>query len=368
MGAERVVAALLTAVIVVGCIGGEDDQGVMPAGSVDGPSPGTAGTGSVDQTEVGMAGAMSLPMPMAGMEAMAGAGPIPMAGMDAMGMAGMGSGESGQGGEAGTGAAAQVPPGAIEPIIPQMSGACPEFRTGTATIMGLSTSIVAGTPGATKGPLLFAWHGTGGTGSGALRQVPPSVQSDIMAKGGIIIAPSSNGMARGGTDVTLILNVWYDGGDLAFADQVVACAVQNHNIDPRQIYATGCSAGGLMAGVMSLLRSSYVAAAAPNSGGTVVPGYMLQDAMRVPAVMTLHGGTGDNVIVNFADTSRNLINTLRPAGAFLVDCNHMAGHCRASVELHERAWDFMKAHPFGIGTSPYEGGLPANFPSYCQIQ
>ena len=263
---------------------------------------------------------------------------------------------------------APAPGNGGDPVIPAPSGPCPEFRTGTQTIMGLSTEIVAGEPVATKGPLLFTWHGTGGSGRQALFQLPQSVQRDITARGGIVIAPSDNGQTRVGQDVTFVLGVWYDGADLAYADQIVACAVQNHNIDPRQIYVTGCSAGGLMAGVMSLERSSYVAAAAPNSGGITSPTFRIEDPAHLPAVMTMHGGSTDNVIVNFGDTSRQLISTLGPLGAFLVDCNHESGHCGAPASLHERAWEFMKAHPFGTQPSPYADGLPADFPEFCAIQ
>jgi hypothetical protein len=27
----------------------------------------------------------------------------------------------------------------------------------------------------------------------------------------------------------------------------------------------------------------------------------------------------------------------------------------------------MKGHPFGPGSEPYAGGLPASFPSYCKL-
>jgi predicted esterase len=256
----------------------------------------------------------------------------------------------------------------LDPIIPEPSGACPEFRTGTQTILGLTTEIVAGEPTDTPGPLLFTWHGTGGSGRQALLQLPQSVQRDIAARGGIVIAPSDNGQVRDGADVTFVLGVWYDGADLAFADQIVACAVQNHNIDPRQIYVTGCSAGGLMAGVMALERSSYVAAAAPNSGGITAPTFPIEDRTRVPAVMTMHGGAGDNVIVNFGDTSRQLASVLGPLGSFIVDCNHNSGHCGAPASLHEKAWDFLLAHPFGTQPSPFASGLPGDFPEFCAVQ
>jgi predicted esterase len=256
-----------------------------------------------------------------------------------------------------------------EPIIPVPSGPCPEFRTGSQTILGLDTEIVAGTPGAVPGPLLFTWHGTGGSGRQALAQLPRSVQSEVIAQGGLIVAPSDNGQVRAGQDVTFVLGVWYDGADLSYADQIVACAVQNHNIDPRQIYVTGCSAGGLMAGVMSLERSSYVAAAAPSSGGLATgAAFRLQDPEHVPAVMTMHGGTSDNVIVNFGETSRALADVLVPAGGFVIDCNHGSGHCGAPASLHELAWKFMQAHPFGTTPSPFESGLPAEFPALCTVR
>jgi predicted esterase len=284
----------------------------------------------------------------------------------ALGIVGCGSDSNagGTGGQAGTGGG----PNNRQAIIPQPNGACPEFTSGGQEIMGLATEIVAGIPGGTKGPLLFTWHGTGGTGPRGLLQLPQSVRDDITAQGGIIIAPTDNGQVREGRDVTVVLGVWYDGADLAYADHIVACAVQNHNIDPQRIYVTGCSAGGLMAGVMSLERSQYIAAAAPNSGG-VVGELSLQDPERVPALMTMHGGTADTVIINFGDASHALQNILKPAGAsMVVECNHGLGHCRAPAELHEKAWEFMKAHPFGTKPSPYEAGLPADFPSYCTIQ
>jgi predicted esterase len=259
-------------------------------------------------------------------------------------------------------------PGPRDPVLPQVQGPCPEFVTGTQTILGLSTEIMAGAPGAVQGPLLFTWHGTGGNGKQALLQLPQSVQQEIVSQGGIIIAPSDNGQVRDGQDVTFVLGVWYDGADLNFADQIVACAVQNHNIDARRIYVTGCSAGGLMAGVMSLERSQYVAAVAPNSGGIAAPVFQLADPSRAPAVMSMYGGSSDTVIVNFSDTTRNLTNQLEPTGAFVIECNHGMGHCGAPASLHEEAWKFMKAHPFGTKPSPYATGLPADFPSFCEIE
>ena len=120
-----------------------------------------------------------------------------------------------------------------------------------------------------------------------------------------------------------------------------------------------------MAGAMAVKRSRYIAAAFPNSGGLTFGG-TFQDPTRVPAVLTMHGGSGDTVIINFQTTSQNLLNLITPE-AFGVDCNHNSGHCGAPAALTQAAWEFAKAHPFGTDPSPYVGGLPGTFPTYCTI-
>jgi predicted esterase len=363
------IATLLLSLLLNACAGEEDDPNFE--GSDSAVIPGLTGT------DASMAGALhdSSFVPPPGAVGDASSSPPLTPG-------GMGGGpEAGIGTDAGSVAAdaamvvvpseggVQVAPGALAPIIPEPMGECPQLRSGMQMVNGLSVNLVAGTPGAAKGPMVITWHGTGGSGAQALGQLPQSVQRDITNQGGIIVAPSDQQAAREGQDVTFVLGVWYDIGDLKTADQIVACAVKNHNIDPRRIYTTGCSAGGLMSGVMALTRSNYIAAAAPNSGGIATAGaWKLQDPKRVPAVMTMHGGSGDTVITNFQETSNYLISALKPAGAFLVDCNHMMGHCRAPAALHELAWEFMKAHPYGVGTSPYKAGLPSTFPAYCTVK
>jgi predicted esterase len=272
---------------------------------------------------------------------------------------GDGDGDSGSGGTGGSFVG--------EPVIPEPMGECPDFTTGRQTVLGMETDFLVGEVGAVKGPLLINWHGTGGNGNQALAQLPQSVKDDIVARGGVIIAPNDNEEVREGQDVTFILNVWYDIQDLEYADHLVACAVQNHNIDPRQIYVTGCSAGGLMTGVMALTRSGYVAAAAPNSGGVPTPSWMLGDPDHVPPIFAMHGGEEDTVYVNFGMTSRSLGDQINEGGGLFVECNHMIGHCLAPPELYESAWEFMKAHPFGVTPEPLEMGLPDDYPDYCSI-
>lgn len=257
------------------------------------------------------------------------------------------------------------------PKLPTASMACPDFKSGMMTIMGLSVEVYAGPKGTSgKAPLLFYWHGTGGNGMEAMRSLPASVHKEIMDQGGLIIAPTTTTMK--GTDVTFFLSVWYTDGDFAFADLVADCAVKNYGVDARRIYSTGCSAGGLMTGAMAFQRSNYLAAAAPNSGGFAYPGLdVLQDPKRVTPTMTMHGKLGSDTfgggVIDFSETSKSFADSALPKGGFVVNCDHGGGHCRTPPELQVAAWQFMKDHPFGVTPEPYANGLPSSFPSYCKI-
>lgn len=270
-----------------------------------------------------------------------------------------GSKAEGAAGAAGADSAAMTPPG--EPKIPPIMGDCPMFASGTATIGGLrGITVQVGAMKAEKGPLLFYWHGTGQTAGMVNQSVPNDVRDEILDAGGIIISPSGS-LGTGG-DCSGTGTFYKD--DFNVADLIVACGVRDHNIDPKRIYTTGCSAGGLHAGCMANMRASYLAAAAPNSGGII--GMQPKDDPHVPALITMHGGPGDVVIVTFSETSKTLYTAFAAMGGTVVNCNHGGGHCGAPAALERAAWKFMKDNPFGAA-NPYTSGLPSEFPQYCEI-
>lgn len=247
-----------------------------------------------------------------------------------------------------------------DPVIPTPSMVCPSFASGTVTVMGLTVRIEAGTPGTTKGPLLFYWHGTGMSSGEYTSFLPAAIRNEITSGGGMIISPETS--TETGTDTTGT-GVWKTG-DFGFADLIAGCAVRDFNIDPRRIYTTGCDAGALHSGAMAFERASYIAAASTNSGGL---GDVYQPRLRGPRpapVLTMHGGSSDQVILSFSDTSALLDSAVKSEGSVAVDCDHGGGHCAAPPELQVAAWQFMKDHPFGVAPEPYSV-LPATFPSYC---
>jgi hypothetical protein len=254
--------------------------------------------------------------------------------------------------------------GPLEPIIPEINGDCPEFTPGQGivTVNGISATVFVGEKKEGTGSLVFYWYGTAHAGDVSF--MPQSVKDEITTEGGIVFAPNAALNTGGDCSGTGTFGI----DDFNISDQVVACAVKNYGINPKRIYATGCSAGGLQTGCMGIMRSNYIAAVAPNSGGVTIGYGKLQNPNHAPDSFTMNGGTGDNVIVNFGQTSEGYDNYILKYGGFAVNCNHMIGHCGAPADLYESAWQFMKDHPFGTPKpDPYANGLPSSFPAYCEI-
>jgi hypothetical protein len=277
---------------------------------------------------------------------------------------GKGGAAVGSGGSAGTSGDAghRIPEYSLEPVIPPVTGDCPKFLDGTISFMGLDgIRIAAGTPPSeVRAPMLFYWHGTGSTSDEYMNMAAP-VAAGIIQAGGVIVSfrGTTGGDLYSGTSI-------FGVGDLTLTDQLVACAVRDAHIDPRRIYTTGCSAGGLFSTAMAALRSSYIAAASPNSGGfTVEPPF--QNA-HTPALMTVHEPMGINAgILDFASTSAAADKAFKVRGGFVIDCNTGAGTC-GGAGLAGDVWNFFVAHPFGVDPEPWSAALPASFSSLCKIQ
>jgi predicted esterase len=248
------------------------------------------------------------------------------------------------------------------PVIPAAMGSCPTLATGMITVSGQMVQIWAGTKSEKAAPILFYWHGTGSSASEATAFMSSQI-SEITGEGGVVASFSTTTKAGQDTGDA----VWYTG-DFAMADQILACAVQQLNIDTRQIYTAGCSAGGLQAGAMVFARSNYLAAAMPNSGGEIAAGIYPLQGTHVPSLITTHGKMGtDQVVIDFATASMTEDKDVLAKGGFAVDCDHGGGHCGAPAADVAAQWQFCKAHPFGVSPEPYASGLPSSFPSYCTI-
>ncbi len=342
--------------------------GIGGAGGIGGNGrPGTGGFGNVG----GAAGTM-----VAGMGGLGGAGGMIVAGgaggatggvggvggIGGVGGGGVGGVGGATGGAGGVGGMADV--GDRMPTIPTVSGECPTFADDTISFGGLGGIIVqAGAKPATpSAPMVFYWHGTVSR-AGEYAGMAASVLAGVKAEGGVLVAfdGTTGGDGLSGTSI-------FGRGDLDLVDQLVACAVRDHNVDPRRIYATGCSAGGLFSTAMAALRSEYVAAAAPNSGGFTFPGVAPFSSDYTPALMTIHGAAGaDVVFIDFSQSSATADAAFKGAGGFVVNCDTGGGHC-SGAPLSDSVWEFFKAHPYGVVPAPSPWtSLPAGFHSSCAI-
>lgn len=359
---------LIGLILTHGCAGGypaadgvtleEMGAAVPGVGATTGvPGLGASGAGGMNTTSApGTAGAGAGTMPPSGGDGVGAMGGAGIGGVDDP-LAGPGT-DPGAAGASGTGGVVT----AKDPTLPAIEGECPLFQTGTISFGGLGgIALNVGPKQDGTGSLVFYWHGTGSF-SGEYAGMLGGVVQKILGEGGIIV--SFQGSTRTGGDCSGTSTFSKD--DFKIADQIAACAVRDHGIDPHRIYTTGCSAGGLQAACMATLRSGYIAAAVPNSGGLVFP-QTFGDASHVPALMTMHGGSADRVIVAFSQTSATADRQFKQAGGFVLNCNHGGGHCAAPAELQAAGWEFMKTHPFGVDPEPYASGLPASFPSYCAI-
>ena len=146
-----------------------------------------------------------------------------------------------------------APSGAAgQPTIPAVKGDCPKFANGTVTFMGLGgINIVAGAkPASPTAPFVFYWHGTGSF-AGEYASMAAAVSSGVTGEGGVLVSfqGTTGGDGLSGTSI-------FGKGDLDIGDQLIACAVRDHNIDPKRVFATGCSAGGLFSTNQAVLRSN----------------------------------------------------------------------------------------------------------------
>jgi poly(3-hydroxybutyrate) depolymerase len=227
--------------------------------------------------------------------------------------------------------------------------------------MGLGgITVAAGSKASSPtAPMVFYWHGTGST-SGEYAGMAAGVAAGVSGEGGVLISfqGTTGGDLLSGTST-------FGKGDFDLSDQLLACAIANHNVDAKRVFSTGCSAGGLFAGAMGAARSNYIAAVAPNSGGLTVP-VGFQNAWT-PAIMTVHGRAGvDVVIVDFSMTSMTADSAYKQRGGFVINCDHGGGHCGGGG-LSGDMWEFFKAHPYGTTPSPWASALPSGFSSQCKI-
>jgi hypothetical protein len=253
--------------------------------------------------------------------------------------------------------------------LPAPTEPCPTFADGDMTFIGRRVRIWVAPDAASRGPgpVIFYWHGTSSNpGFEAPIGLGPALQATVDA-GGVVAGFYSEpgGACTDCTGYGTGNSVWFLG-DFRTADEVLACAIEQLDVDVRRIHTAGMSAGGLQASAMVFARSSYLASAVSYSGGQLFVTVAMDPENKVPVMFT-HGGTNDTVIINFQNQSELMGDTLKDRGHFVVMCNHGRGHTIPAEISGGPTAQFFAAHPYGVSPLPYADALPADFPDICTL-
>jgi hypothetical protein len=210
------------------------------------------------------------------------------------------------------------------------------------------------------------WYSIGGGATGELlaQEAPTVLGADIVQQiqdmGGIVAAPNES------SHVGDIQGLWWFSGDVAFADQLVACAIQQRHIDTQHIHSVGSYlGGGGMTTYLWYVRSGYLASVVTYWGGLYPHPADLQDPSHVPPALVEHGDPMKSGEIGGPSGTWEM--DLQQRNAFFIDCNDgSATPSSGAYSIAPQAWQFLKDHPFGVSPEPYTK-LSAPWPTYCTI-
>lgn len=238
--------------------------------------------------------------------------------------------------------------------------ACPTLDKGTVTgfeSAGRQRELIVRLPTKKKDlGVLFLWHGNGDTMENFDAYMGgQSLANDL---GVIVIVPEAG---AGGLGLDWAVPPNTPNPDATFFDDVLACLAEQHDLDLSRVYTAGFSAGALWSSWLVMNRADHLAAAVIFSGGSdgslgvgpKVNPYK-SPAWEIPVVMT-HGGSSDQVVVNFKPMTESMAEQLREDGSTAIVCPHTQGHTPPSG-FAAWAWPFLDAHRYGLSPSPYAKG------------
>ena len=260
--------------------------------------------------------------------------------------------------------------------LPKATGPCPEITEGVLTFSpdGRPRKVQVWVGSAAKtldGPLVLYWHGLGSSPMEAYSGLGFTTIQEIKNMGGIVAAPTPEPGAAPYPWYYTTTTAGKPDYDIRLADEILACAIAKVGVDTRRIHTLGFSAGANQTMQLGYRRSGYIASAVTYSGAKTGNAPVQDPGNLFPAAI-FHGGptdtyTSGSYVVKFQDTSLTFASELKAAGHFAFVCNHGLGHHLPPAAGASSAWRFLKDHPFGTSPSPYVSGLPAGFPSYCQL-
>lgn len=135
----------------------------------------------------------------------------------------------------------------------------------TSSIDGSDRSYLVVVPAGGAGkplPLVFAWHGLGGSGALARRYF--GIEAAAAGKA-VLVYPDALPLPSFANRTGW--NLAAEGPDLRFFDAMLAQVSRDDCVDLNRVFSTGHSFGGYMTNTLGCLRSSVLRAIAPVAGG-----------------------------------------------------------------------------------------------------
>jgi polyhydroxybutyrate depolymerase len=164
----------------------------------------------------------------------------------------------------------------------------PSLRDGQAQVVhGKSIHTVKPAPRGTVA-LVIAFHGSGADGAAMERLSKFSQLAD--SEGFIVVYPDAVGREwNDGREAPGILSQARHVNDVAFVNAMITQISRTHRIDPKRIYATGFSNGGIFAHYLGSKLANRLAAIAPVSGGLAEPAAREFNPASPLSVCVVHG-------------------------------------------------------------------------------
>lgn len=157
-------------------------------------------------------------------------------------------------------------------------------------------------------PLVIVLHGGGGDAGNAERMSQMSLKAD--KEGFIVVYPNGTGFLK---NRLLTWNAWNCCGyalknqvnDVGFIRALILHLQSQYSIDPKRVYATGLSNGGMMAHRLGCELSDKIAAIAPVAGA--LNSNVCQPSQPV-SVIIFHGTEDQHVQYNGGPSKKSFIN------------------------------------------------------------
>ena len=210
-------------------------------------------------------------------------------------------------------------------------------------------------------PLVIVLHGGGGNARGAMRMSQMNAKAD--QEGFIAVYPNGTGPLEGSL---LTWNAWNCCGsavknqvdDVGFIRAVIEKLEKEYAIDPKRIYATGFSNGGMMAYRLGCELSDKIAAIAPVSGAMNAEKPSFSNPV---SVIIFHGTEDQHVLYDGGSPKKTMDRVARVDKPVSYPVSFWAHH--------DYCQPIPKRQTFGhISHETYTGGIGASEVELYTIQ